>query len=391
MTAREIRHGVSWVGAIDWERRLFDSLIPIPQGTTYNAYLVRGSNRTALLDTVDASCLPALLDHLRSVERIDDIVVHHVEQDHSGSLPYIMERYPAARVLITPKGREMLLDHLPVDAERVEAIEDGATIDLGGRTLRFLHAPWQHWPETAMSFLEDEGLLFSCDLFGAHLATTDLYAPDGCVEGASRSYYAEIMMPFRNVIRRNVERLDGLDVRLIAPSHGPLHDQPDRIRAAYQDWMTGPPRNAAVVAYVSMHGSTREMVERLLCSLGERGVATRAMDLASTDVGDLADALVDAATLVVATPTVLGGAHPLAVSAAYLANALKPKLRHVVVVGSFGWSGKTAQQVCDLLAGLRAEVLDPVLTRGMPGEEDLAAVDRLAVVIAERHAAAGLV
>jgi len=390
MTAREVRPGLTWVGAIDWERRLFDSLIPTPQGTTYNAYLLRGSQRTVLLDTVDASCLPALLDHLRGVDRVDDIVIHHVEQDHSGSLPFIMERYPEARVLISPKGREMLLDHLRVDAGRVETVEDGATLDVGGRTLRFLLAPWQHWPETMMTHLSDDGVLFSCDLFGAHLASAALYAPDGCVEGPARSYYAEIMMPFRNAIRRNLDRLEGLDIRVIAPSHGPLHDKPERIRTAYDTWVSGPPRNAAIVAYVSMHGSTREMVERLLGALAERGVRTLGMDLTSTNAGDLADALVDAATLVMATPTVLGGAHPLAVSAAYLANALKPKLLHVAVLGSFGWGGKTAQQIADLMSGVRAEVLPPVLTRGLPGDDDLAAVDQLASAIADRHAAAGL-
>jgi len=210
------------------------------------------------------------------------------------------------------------------------------------------------------------------------------------VRGGLRAYYAEIMMPFHAPIGRNLDKLNGLDVRIIAPSHGPLHPDPAAVVAQYREWISGQPRNVALVPYVTMHGSTREMVERMLRGLADRGVRAVACDLTGANAGSLTDDLVEAATMVLATPTVLGGAHPLVVSAAYLTNALKPRLLHAGLLGSYGWGGKVADQLRGLLAGLHVEFLEPVLTRGFPGPAECEAVDALAAVIAERHRAAGL-
>lgn len=390
MNSQKICDGVWWVGAIDWDRRLFDSLVPTPNGTSYNAYLVRGAEKTVLLDAVDCAYLPTLLEHLRNVPRIDAIVAHHVEQDHSGCIPYVLQRYPDAHVLATPRAKDMLIDHLRLDPAKIDIVADGETFDLGGLTLRFLHAPWQHWPETMMTYMPERGVLFSCDLFGAHLATTEMFVDIDRLRGAMRGYYAEIMMPFHAAISRNIDKLDGLDLRLIAPSHGPMHPNAAAVVAQYRDWISGKPQNKVLLPYVTMHGSTREMVERMLRGLNDRGVHTFACDLTGANAGALTDELVESASMVVATPTVLGGAHPLVVSAAYLVNALKPRLLNVGLLGSYGWGGKVAEQLRQLLSGLRVEFLDPVLTRGFPRPEDCQAVDAMAAAIAERHRAAGL-
>lgn len=391
MKARRIVEGVSWVGAIDWQRRMFDSLIPIPHGTTYNAYLVEGREKTALLDTVDTAYVAALAENLKSVQRIDYLVSHHAEQDHSGAIPFVLEKHPEAVVLATPKGKEMLVDHLQIPSERIRAVSDGETLELGGKSLRFIHAPWQHWPETMMSYLAEDQMLFSCDLFGAHLASTDLFAKSGCVEGPVKAYYAEIMMPFAKVIQKNLGKLSDLDVAMIAPSHGPIHANAAEVLNAHQAWIGGPPKNLAVVLHVTMHGSTQELVERFLPTLGENGVAQEAYDLTKTDLGQIATALVDAATLIVATPTVLGGAHPQAVMAAYLAGALRPKVKFASVIGSYGWGGNAVNQITDLLVALKPEILPPVQSRGFPKDADFQAVDDLAKLIAEKHAGAGFV
>jgi flavorubredoxin len=242
------------------------------------------------------------------VQRIDFVVSNHAEQDHSGAIPFVLEKHPEAIVLATPKGKEMLVDHLLIPPERVQAVADGENLELGGKTLRFIHAPWQHWPETMMSYLAEDRILFPCDLFGAHLASTDLFANDGCIDGPVKSYYAEIMMPFAKVIQKNLGKLAALDMAIIAPSHGPIHLNPAEILGAYNAWIGGPPKNLALVLHVTMHGSTRELVERFLVALGANGVSQQACDLTMADLGQIATALVDAATLVVATPTVLGGA-----------------------------------------------------------------------------------
>ena len=337
MKEREIRPGIGWVGALHWDRRLFDSLIPLPDGTSYNAYLVRGSKKVALLDTVDPTKTEVLLRKLDSVPTVDYVVVHHVEQDHSGSVPAVIERYPKVQVLCTPKAKGMIVDHLGVPEERIAPVKDGETLSLGDRTLEFIHAPWVHWPETMFTYLREEKLLFSCDFLGSHIASTDLYAHDPeRVYPAAKRYYAEIMMPFRTAIQGHLERLSRYEISAVLPSHGPIYDDPAFILSAYRHWVLDPPLNTVVLPYASMHGSTFRMVEHLVGALVDRGVSVEPFDMAGADLGSLAMALVEAATVVFATPTVLTGAHPHVVTAAYLVNALRPKLRFGAVVGTYG-------------------------------------------------------
>jgi len=177
MKARKIKEGIYWMGAVDWDRRLFDSLIPLPDGTSYNAYLIQGSEKTALLDTVDPSMVDVLLFQLESVQNIDYIIAHHAEQDHSGAIPHVLEKYKNAKVLTTSKGKGMLVDHLCIPEERFITVDDGETLSLGNKTLKFIHTPWVHWPETMVTYLQEDNILFTCDFFGSHLATTDLYVP----------------------------------------------------------------------------------------------------------------------------------------------------------------------------------------------------------------------
>jgi flavorubredoxin len=265
-------------------------------------------------------------------------------------------------------------------------VEDGERLELGGKTLEFVHTPWVHWPETMVTYLQEDGILFSCDFFGSHLATTDLYVVDeGRVIEAAKRYYAEIMMPFRKIIRGNLAKVKNRAPSLIAPSHGPIYDEPAFIMDAYTDWVSADPKNSVVLPYVSMHGSTEKMVEVLVGALAERGVTVYQFDLAVTDIGKLAIALVDAATIVIGAPTVHVGPHPLVFYAAHLANALRPKVRFASIIGSYGWNSKATEQIAELIPNLRVEILDPVLCRGFPGQSDFDALERLADTIAERH------
>lgn len=374
------------IGAVDWDRRLFDALIPLPDGTSYNAYLVRGSEKTALLDTVDPAAEHVLMRQLADVDQVDYVVTHHAEQDHSGSIPAVLEKYPAAKVVCSTKCKGMLTDHLGLSDERVVTVEDGEVISLGDKTLRFVYTPWVHWPETMVTYLAEEKILFSCDFFGSHLATSELYADLLRVYEPAKRYYAEIMMPFRAVIQRNLDKLKDYEVRLIAPSHGPLYNKPELIVDAYRDWVLGPPKNVVTLPYVSMHDSTKLMVEHLVYALVERDVRVERFSLPDSDLGKLAMSLVDAATIVIGTPTVLAGPHPTAAYAAFLANALRPKVKYASVIGSYGWGGKAVEQLTEMLPNLKLAVLAPVLSRGLPKADDYAALDRLADTIAAKHA-----
>ena len=386
MKPREIRPGISWMGAIDWDRRLFDELIPLPDGTSYNAYLVRGSEKTALIDTADPTKSEEILEQLDGVGRLDALIVQHVEQDHSGSAPLVVDRYPEIEIVSSPKAVPMIADHVGVPEDRITAVEDGETLSLGDRTLEFIHAPWVHWPETMLTYLREEKILFTCDLFGSHLATNDLFAVDRPrVHEAAKRYFAEIMMPFSNLIEGHLEKLEPYEIETICPSHGPIHDDPAFIVDAYRHWVLDPPRNLVVLPYTSMHGSTARMVDHLIGALTERGVRVEPFNMSVTDLGAYAVRLVDAATVVFATPTVLVGPHPHIVFAAYLTAALRPKLKHAAIVGSYGWAGKAAERIQALCASLKVEWLDPVFTKGLPKPETFEALDALADGIAARH------
>ncbi len=386
MKARKITDHVWFLGAQDFDRRLFDELIPLPDGTSYNAYLINGSEKTVLIDTVDSEKSDVLLDQLSGVESLDYLVCQHVEQDHSGTIPKVLARYPNAQVLASPKAKPMLVDHLHVDPERIREVIDGETISLGDRTLEFIHAPWVHWPETMLTYLHEEKILFTCDFFGSHLATTEIYAHDReRVHEAAKRYYAEIMMPFRTIIAKHLNRLEGLKFKMIAPSHGPVYDDPSFILDAYRHWVLDPPRNLVVLPYASMHGSTQLMVGHLIAALVAHGVEVAPFNLTVTDLGKLAAALVDAATVVFGTPTVLTGPHPSVVSAAYLVTALRPKIKYGAIIGSYGWAGKAVETIQSLIGSLRLEWLEPVMVRGRPRDEDYTALDRLADEIAACH------
>jgi flavorubredoxin len=386
MKARKIKDHVYWMGSVDWDRRLFDSLVPLPDGTSYNAYLIEGSEKTALLDSVDPAMADELMGQLEDVSRIDYIISHHAEQDHSGTIPQILEKYPDAKLISTPRAKGMLVDLLQIPEKFFITVKDGDTLSLGDKTLKFIHTPWVHWPETMVTYLEEDRILFSCDLFGSHIATTDLYiADEGRVYEAAKRYYAEIMMPFRNVIEKNLEKLASYDIEMIAPSHGQIYPRPAFIIDAYRDWILGPPRNTVVLPYVSMHESTRRMVDYLVSALVERGIGVEQFNLEVTDTGKLAMALVDAATIVVGTPTILAGPHPYAAYAAFLANALRPKTKFLSIIGSYGWGGKTVETLAGMIPHIKVEVIDPVLCRGVPSESDFNALDELAVAIAEKH------
>jgi flavorubredoxin len=386
MHKRQITPQVHWLGAVDWDRRLFDSLIPLPDGTTYNAYLVQGSRKTALLDAVDPPMAETLMAQLEGVPRLDVIVSQHAEQDHSGAIPQVLARFPEAKVVATPKAKGLLMDHLRIPEGAFVTVADGERLSLGDKHLTFVHTPWVHWPETMVTYLEEDRILFSCDFFGSHIASGDLFVTDqGRVFEAAKRYFAEIMMPFRSVIAKNLEKLAGYAIGMIAPSHGQVYDRPDWIVAAYRDWVNGAPHNLVVLPYVSMHGSTRRMVDHLAAALVERGVRVELFNLAAADIGKLAMALVDAGSIVVGAPTVLAGPHPLAAYAAFLANALRPKAKFLSIVGSYGWGGKTVETLAGMIPNLKVEVLGPVLCKGLPGAAELGALERLADDIARKH------
>ncbi len=386
----KVTDGIDCFRAIDWDRELFDELVPLPEGTTYNAYLVTGSDKTALIDTVYPPKTDELIAALRraGIGRIDYIVANHAEQDHSGSIPAVLELFPEAKVVTNAKCKRFIMDTLPVGRDAFITVGEGHSLPLGGRTLHFLMTPWVHWPDTMTTYVPEAKIAFTCDFLGAHLATTDPFADDEArVETAAKRYYAEIMMPYRGFSREAVDKVGGLDLDFIAPSHGPVYARPSFILDLYRAWTADEPKPLVIIPYVSMYESTARMVAYLTDRLIERGLGVRPINVVGLDTGDYAMSLVDASTIVFASPTVLSGPHPDVAYAALLANVLNPKAKYAAVVGSFGWEGNLPEIVKGMLPKLGARFFEPVMVKGLPREAAFADLDRLADDIAAAHAA----
>jgi flavorubredoxin len=284
------------------------------------------------------------------------------------------------------------MDAMLLPESRFKTIEDREQLSLGNRTLEFIFAPWVHWPETMLTYLPEDRILFPCDFLGSHIATSDLYAIDEpAVYRAAKRYYAEIMMPFRTQIRKHLENLAPLKIELIAPSHGPLFNRPKFIIDAYKDWTSDTVKNEVVVPYVSMWGSTQKMVDYFIDALIKRDITVKPFHLTATDIGELAMALVDAATIVLGSPTVLTGPHPLIAYATLLANALRPKTRFASIIGSYAWGGKMVEQLVGMIPNLKVELLEPVIVKGYPKTPDFKALDKLADNIHTKHEALGII
>ncbi len=259
---------------------------------------------------------------------------------------------------------------LEIDPDRCRVVNDRETISLGDKTIEFIMAPWVHWPETMLSYVKEDRILFSCDLFGSHYASGDLFVSDEkAIYLAAKRYYAEIMMPFRSTIKGHMDTVGALDIRIIAPSHGPLHNKPSFIMDAYNEWVSDDVKNEVVICYASMHGSTQKMAEYLAGALADLGITVKLYNIVVTDTGDLAMGLVDAATIVIGSPTVLFGPHPKIVYATYVANLIRPKARFASVIGSYGWGGKTVDTITGMLTHIKPELLEPVYQAGTPGTQ----------------------
>lgn len=390
---RKIVDGVYNVGAIDWERTLFDEIVPLPQGTSYNAYLVIGEKKTALIDTVEPEKMEQLmrnLDELK-VKKIDYIISNHAEQDHSGGIPQLLERYPEAIVVTNEKCKEFEMDLLHIPEDKFMVIGEGDSLNLGGKTLKFIMTPWVHWPETMSTFLVEDRIAFTCDFFGAHAATSHIFAEEyDKIYHEAKRYYAEIMMPFRQIIPRNISKIEALQPKIIAPSHGPIYREPNFIINAYKEWTSPDTKNEVLILYVSMHGSTKKMVDYLVDSLGDEGVYVKVRDLVTANLGEIAIDMVDVTTIIIATPTMLAGPHPSAVYAAYIANVLKPKVKVLGIMGSYEWGGRTVEILKANLGTLRAEFLEPLLIKALPTEEDYRRIREFAKKIADKHRELGV-
>lgn len=393
MKFKEIKNNVLYCGLNDRERKIFDELIPLEQGTSYNSYLVKGSEKVALIDTMYPPKSEEYLNNLdeNNITHIDYIIANHGEQDHTGTIPKLLEKYPEAKVITNQFCKNNLMEMLLIPETKIDVIKTGDELSLGDKTLRFIIAPGVHWPDTMFTHIVEDNLLCTCDFLGAHHTFEDIFADESeeLVHCAKR-YYAEIMMPFRKMCQRYTKQVKELAPEMILPSHGPIYKNPEFILNLYENWTKDEPENLVIMPFVSMYGSTEEMIDYVAEKLNNAGIKTKKFDIVTDDLGDYAMGLVDAATIVFGSSMVLAGPHPTTVGAAYLTNVLCPKAKYAAFIGSYGWGGDLFGKLGSVMNNFQADILDQILVKGKAKDDTYERLDNLVKSIIDKHKELGL-
>jgi len=381
---------VFWIGALDPQLRVFDVILKTANGTTYNAYCVRGETGVAVIDTVKAEFADTFFERLEQVARYDEIsviVLNHLEPDHTGALPELMRRAPQARLFISVKAQTMLKGLLKSEESTQKLaytpVDSGDTVDLGGRTLTFLNTPFLHWPDTQCTYLNEEALLFSGDVFGCHFCDGRMFNDRvGDFRFSFEYYYQHIMRPFREHVRAGLDLIEPLELKLIAPAHGPiLRDAPRTYVQRYRQLAAPLLHNEAadraktlVIFYISSYGNTARMA--LAVRDGAEsidGVRASLYDLQGGEVTPFVDLIEEADGIVFGSPTINGDAvKPIWDLLSSLAVvSIKDKLG--AAFGSYGWTGEAVSMLEDRLRGLKLRVpVSGVRVKLIPTGEELA-------------------
>ena len=342
--------------------------------------------KVALIDTMYPKKTDLYLKNLdeNNITKVDYIIANHGEQDHSGSIPALLEKYPEAMVVTNAVCKNNIIEMLHVDESKIQVIKNDDELSLGDKTLRFMIAPGVHWPDTMFTYLVEDNLLCTCDFLGAHYTfkEDEIFAPDSKeLEHSAKRYYAEIMMPFRGVCKKYTQQVKDLNPDMILPSHGPIYKNPKFILDLYADWTADEGKNLVLLPYVSMYGSTEEMIDYLVEKLNAKGIKTEKFDIVTGDLGDLAMGLVDATAIILGSSMVLASPHPMAANVAYLANLLRPKAKIASFVGSYGWGGNLFGKLGEMLSGLKLDVIEPLLVKGKPDSNDFKKLDEMVEII----------
>jgi len=360
----KITEDVYWVGALDPNLRVFDIIMKAERGTTYNSYLVRGQEKTALIEAVKSGFLEDLLNNLNDLcapEDLDYIILNHHEPDHTGALKELLKKAVNAQVVVSITGKRFLQGILNEDINPLQ-VKDGDFIDLGGKTLEFIHAPFLHWPDTMFTYLKEDNILFSCDSFGCHYADPKMF--DDQVDDFShayRYYYDHIVRPFKEYVLKGGAKLEGKDLKIICPSHGPiLRTNPRQYVDKYMEWSVVPSLERPILAiyYLSSYGNTAKMAESVAAGARAVGVTVELMDITGVEIGKMMDLVEKAAGIAIGSPTINGDAiKPVWDLLSSLAT-IKLKGKVAAAFGSYGWSGEAVPMICERLKSLRFKVVE---------------------------------
>ena len=375
MKAVEIKKGIYWVGGIDWTLRNFHGY-STERGSTYNAYLVI-DEKIVLVDTVKDYLFEEMLERIRSVvdpSKIDHVVSNHVEMDHSGSLPSIMDISKNATVITSPNGEKGLREHYKADW-KMQVVNTGDSVSIGKRTLSFVLTQMVHWPDSMATYIPEERLLLPNDAFGQHIATPERFDDEvewGTLKEEAAKYYANIVLPFGSQVQKALEAVSGLDIDMIAPSHGIIwrkHIQ--QMVSLYKKWAANGTEEKAVIVFDSMWHSTEKIAKTVYEAFEEKGIPARLMDLKAEHISNVMTQVLDARYICVGSPTLNNGMLPTVAAFLTYMKGLAPKNRKGLAFGSYGWGGQSVPQIDAALKEIGFDVSEPVKVKYVPDEETL--------------------
>ena len=411
-SAVKVTDRVYWVGAIDWELRDFHGY-SVQRGSTYNAYLVL-AEKIALIDTVKAPFFDQMLARIASVvdpAKVAYVIANHAEMDHSGALPQVIERLKPEKVIASNAGVKALADHFHL-GQGITGVKDGETLSLGNAALSFVAAPMLHWPESMLTYLAEDRLLFSNDAFGMHLASSKRFAdeiPEWILDYEASRYFANILLPYSALVTKLLDKVAklGIAIDIIAPSHGPIWRpfrtprvpsaplraglqgprgaDPGWIASRYATWAAGPPTEKAVIVYDTMWHSTELMAHAIAEGVAAGGATASVMPLRGSHRSDVAQEMLGAGALLVGSPTLNNGMLPAVADVLTYLKGLKPRVGLGAAFGSYGWSGEAQAQMEEVLRAMNVELIrEPLKVRYVPDQAALAECFALGQQVADR-------
>ena len=378
MTKVEIAKNIFWVGVVDWNLRDFHGYFT-RRGGTYNSYLIQ-DEKIALVDTVKHTFSEELvrkITELVAPEKIDYIIVNHVEMDHSSSLPIIAKHAKNAKIIASEKGKDAIIEHYGSDFN-IQTVKTGDELKLGGRTLKFIEAPMLHWPDSMFTYIVEDKILMSNDAFGQHYATGERFdyeVDEHVLMEEAATYFANILMPFSPLITRKIEEITqlGLTCCMIAPSHGIIwHKNPSKIINAYLDWSSGKAKNKITIVYDTMWSSTDKMARAIAEGATSEGVEVKLLKLRASDNTEAITEILNSKAVMVGSPTLNNGMFPTIASFMTHAVGLKPKDKIWSFFGSFGWGGGAVRSMTEMAQKAGFKIREPGLQiKYVPDQEDL--------------------
>ncbi len=371
----EIKKNIFWVGGIDWNLRNFHGYLT-QRGSTYNSYLIIDEKIT-LIDTVKYYHFDEMLERISKVidpTKIDYIISNHVEMDHSGSIPMLVQKCPNAQIFCSQKGMEGLKLHFGKNFN-YHILKSGEVLNLGKRTLKFITTPMVHWPDNMVEYCPEEKILFSNDGFGQHIASyerfDDEFSLDVILEEAKK-YYANIVLPYAPMAQKELNDVSGLDINLIAPSHGIIWRKNIKtIVDEYSKWSGNTTENKAVIVYDTMWKSTEKIAQKIYGVFESKNIKAELFNLQLIHISDVMTRLIDARYIIVGSPTLNNNILPTVSAFLTYMKGLAPKNRIGLAFGSYGWGGQSVDIVEDWLKSCGFNMLNQIKIKFIPNDNDL--------------------